>query len=77
MTDLDVGVFEPAAVAQLHAKCNRQVSSGQVLSNTDNMALVGVLSTQLLHRTFIERQPDAAVDAKNDVHSWVSTERAS
>ncbi|HSO37300.1 MAG TPA: asparagine synthase (glutamine-hydrolyzing), partial [Labilithrix sp.] len=46
----EAGVFEPAAVTQLYAKCQRQVASGTLLSNTDNMALVGVLSTQLLHR---------------------------
>jgi asparagine synthase (glutamine-hydrolysing) len=67
----DAGVFDPAAVAQLHAKCRRQLSSGQVLSNTDNMALVGVLSTQLLHRTFIERQTEHAADPKHESSSWI------
>jgi len=40
------GVFDPEAVALLWAKCLRAPDQ---LSNADNMALVGVLSTQLLH----------------------------
>jgi len=64
------GVFDPGAVAQLHAKCTRQVASGKVLSNTDNMALVGVLSTQLLHQTFIEqRREPPAFDLRDDARS--------
>jgi asparagine synthase (glutamine-hydrolysing) len=54
----DAGVFEPAAVAQLWAKC-RDARDAQ-LSNADNMALVGVLSTQLLHRELIATAPHAA-----------------
>ena len=45
------GVFDPEAVALLWAKCRAQ--SGAALSNADNMALTGVLSTQLLHRELI------------------------
>jgi asparagine synthase (glutamine-hydrolysing) len=41
------GVFEHRAVAQLFEKC--RASRDATLSNADNMALVGVLSTQLLH----------------------------
>ena len=53
------GVFDPRAVSRLWAKC--QASAGQ-LSNADNMALVGVLSTQLLHRDLVRATParDAA-----------------
>jgi len=43
-------VFDPGAVTALWDKCQR--ASNQ-LSNADNMALVGVLSTQLLHRMFV------------------------
>jgi asparagine synthase (glutamine-hydrolysing) len=45
----EAGVFSPAAVARLWAKCRAQ-PAGAPFSNTDNMAVVGVLSTQLLHR---------------------------
>ncbi|BDG04631.1 asparagine synthase (glutamine-hydrolyzing) [Anaeromyxobacter oryzae] len=51
----DAGVFEPAAVARLVRKC--RASTGAPLSNADNMALVGVLSTGLLHRELVRRAP--------------------
>ncbi|MFO7177330.1 MAG: asparagine synthase (glutamine-hydrolyzing) [Pseudomonadota bacterium] len=54
----DAGIFEPRAVRGLVEKCRAQ-SEAQQLSNTDNMALVGVLSTQLLYETFVRRAPAA------------------
>jgi asparagine synthase (glutamine-hydrolysing) len=54
----DVGVFLPAAVSQLWAKC--RASTEAQLSNADNMALVGVLSTQLLHHELIAGAPRAS-----------------
>ena len=45
-----VGVFDPATVEALWKKVPRRRDDAQ-LSNTDNMALVGVLSTQLLYET--------------------------
>jgi asparagine synthase (glutamine-hydrolysing) len=53
----DVGVFAPLAVSQLWAKLQARREAGQY-SNADNMAIVGVLSTQLLHRQLIARRPD-------------------
>jgi len=53
----DANVFEPQAVVQLLRKCRARGSEGQ-FSNTDNMAMVGVLSTQLLHRQFVAGRPD-------------------
>jgi asparagine synthase (glutamine-hydrolysing) len=50
------GVFDPRAVAALWQKCRGSSADGQ-LSNADNMALVGVLSTQLLHRTLVAAPP--------------------
>jgi len=50
------GVFEPTAAAMLHEKCRRVVKeqgSAALLSNTDNMGLVGILSTQLVYHSFI------------------------
>jgi asparagine synthase (glutamine-hydrolysing) len=46
-----MGYFKPEAVAQLVQKM-RQVGS---VSETDDMALAGILSTQLLHYQFIEK----------------------
>jgi asparagine synthase (glutamine-hydrolysing) len=51
-------VFEPGAVARLLGKCRAQAATGDGdLSNSDNMALVGVLSTQLLHQQFVVSRP--------------------
>jgi asparagine synthase (glutamine-hydrolysing) len=44
-----VNLFKPAAVAQLVAK----VKSGRPLGETDDMALVGIVSTQLIHHQFV------------------------
>jgi asparagine synthase (glutamine-hydrolysing) len=49
------GVFEPRAVAALFAKCRAWREGAAPLSNTDNMALVGVVSTQLLHSEILDR----------------------
>lgn len=49
------GYFEPKAVAMLAAKCARN----PVLGFKDNMAIVGVISTQLLHDCFIDRYEGA------------------
>lgn len=46
------GIFDPGAVAQLWRKCRARAGSEQ-FSNTDNMALVAVLSTQLLDQLLI------------------------
>ncbi|MCI0519391.1 MAG: asparagine synthase (glutamine-hydrolyzing) [Chloroflexi bacterium] len=43
------GYFKPGAVAQLADKSSR----GMRLSETDDMALVGVISTQLVHNQFV------------------------
>jgi len=51
------GVFDPKAVAQLCAKCDSRSREGQ-FSNADNMALVGIISTQLVHQQFIARRPE-------------------
>jgi asparagine synthase (glutamine-hydrolysing) len=52
----EANVFDPTLVAQLLGKCRAKADGGQ-FSNADNMALVGVLSTQLLHRQFIASRP--------------------
>jgi asparagine synthase (glutamine-hydrolysing) len=44
------------AARQLLAKCRRLAARGQ-FSNADNMAVVGILSTQLVHDQFIRRRP--------------------
>jgi asparagine synthase (glutamine-hydrolysing) len=53
------GVFDPAAVSSLWRKCRARSGEGQ-FSNTDNMGLVGVLSTQLLWAWLLRRPPEAS-----------------
>jgi asparagine synthase (glutamine-hydrolysing) len=53
------GVFDARLASRFHRKCvERQVDSQ--FSNADNMALVGILSTQLLHRSFVAGSPGSA-----------------
>lgn len=49
------GVFDPAAVSQLWAKC--RAKAGAQFSNTDNMAVVGVMSTHLVWQQLIAAPP--------------------
>jgi asparagine synthase (glutamine-hydrolysing) len=53
----EAGVFDIAGVHALWRKC-RAHAMGRQLSNSDNMALVGVLSTQLLYRQLVQRALD-------------------
>jgi asparagine synthase (glutamine-hydrolysing) len=46
------GIFDPALAQRFHAKCRDRRDESQ-FSNADNMALVGILSTQLLHASFV------------------------
>jgi asparagine synthase (glutamine-hydrolysing) len=57
------GWFKPAAVSQLVAK----LDLGKPLGETDDMALAGILSTQLLSTQFVENFQRATplVDAQN------------
>lgn len=48
----DSGVFDVTAVSRLWSKCKSRGGEAQ-FSNADNMALVAVLSTQLLHHHFV------------------------
>jgi len=48
----EAGVFDPGAVGHLYAKCAARGGEAP-FSNADNMAFVGVLSTQLLHDALI------------------------
>ena len=62
------GVFDPSVVTQLHNKCTR--ASGKMpLSNSDNMAMMAVISTQFLHMQFIANRPtsNANILFKTDI----------
>lgn len=45
------GIFEPSIVASLFSKCKRVGGAG--MGNTDNMRVLAVLSTMLLHEQFV------------------------
>jgi asparagine synthase (glutamine-hydrolysing) len=53
------GVFRSTAARRVIDKCRDRAESGQ-FSNADNMAVVGVLSTQLVYDQFIRRRPESA-----------------
>ncbi len=55
------GLFSPLAVSRLVEKCRRNLDVG--VSETDEMALVGVLSTMLLHRKMVQ-QPELALPSQ-------------
>jgi asparagine synthase (glutamine-hydrolysing) len=72
------GVFDPSLVAGLLAKCER--TGGENMSNTDNMRILAVVSTQLTHEYFIASggcgalessipDPSVAVDLVTDDRS--------
>jgi asparagine synthase (glutamine-hydrolysing) len=72
------GIFEPSVVAGLLAKCRR--TSGENMSNTDNMRVLAIVSTQLTHDSFIAGggqgsldrplpEPSVAVDLATDDRS--------
>ncbi len=56
------GVFDVAAVERLWRKC-KATGGGEQFSNADNMALVGVLSTGLLHERLVRAPPGRRFDA--------------
>jgi asparagine synthase (glutamine-hydrolysing) len=49
----DAGLFDPGRVTQLVAKCRRGLRQGY----REQMALVGILSTQILYEQFIRQAP--------------------
>jgi asparagine synthase (glutamine-hydrolysing) len=71
----EANVFAPQLVAQLLAKCRKRDREGQ-FSNADNMALVGVLSTQLLYQQMIAKPPAPATEGaifRTDVDKATAT----
>ena len=64
---LRAGLFAPAQVAKLLAKCERSVDRG--ISETDEMALIAIVSTMLLHEQYIEiPRLAASVEPGREVH---------
>ena len=59
------GYFHPKKVGRLVAKCERQ--EGQLASERENMAVVGILSTQLLDYLFFRDFPPYSIHEPEDV----------
>jgi asparagine synthase (glutamine-hydrolysing) len=57
------GIFDPDAVTRLAQKCRARTR----VSEGDDMALVGVLSTQLLRHLFVENSPHRPVEQAHPV----------
>ncbi|MGZ8266270.1 MAG: asparagine synthase (glutamine-hydrolyzing) [Burkholderiales bacterium] len=72
----DAGIFEPKAIAQLWKKCSSRGEDSE-FSNVDNMALVGAVSTQLLHHQFVRARPsgDRPIHWCKDVERIRATQR--
>jgi asparagine synthase (glutamine-hydrolysing) len=66
----EAGVFRPEAVELLLRACRQRAARGQ-LANGDHMALVGVLSLQLLHQIFVRCDPAAATRAARPLPTTV------
>jgi asparagine synthase (glutamine-hydrolysing) len=56
----EAGVFEPQPVLQLVRKCRARQDTN--FSNADNMALTGILTTQLLHQQLIAGRPPIRIN---------------
>jgi asparagine synthase (glutamine-hydrolysing) len=55
----EAGYFDADAAGRLLVKCAARADAGQ-FSNADNMSVVGILSTQLLHHQFVRSLPVAS-----------------
>jgi asparagine synthase (glutamine-hydrolysing) len=57
----EAGVFDVKAITALRKKCSTR-DAEHTFSNADNMAFVGVLSTQLVHQQFVRSCPLARAE---------------
>lgn len=56
----NAGVFNPKAVSKLITKCRR--TKGYKMSNVDNMRIVAILSTMLVHHHYIKQDGNGGKD---------------
>jgi asparagine synthase (glutamine-hydrolysing) len=61
----DYGYFDPHLIKKLVEKSVRQ--DGNLLSERENMAVIGVLSTQLLHKQFIKDFPANEIQEPKEI----------
>ncbi len=60
----EAGIFDPCKVGRLF----RKLDAGESTSETEGMALSGIVSTQLLERDIVRVRPAAAADGRWDIH---------
>jgi asparagine synthase (glutamine-hydrolysing) len=65
----NTGYFHPQKVLKLVSKCQGQ--QGKILSERENMALVGILSTQLVDYQFIQNFPAHPIQEPKDVKLFI------
>lgn len=66
------GYFHAKRVARLLAKCEKQ--EGHLVSERENMALVGILSTQLLDHLFLRDFPPHPINKPQHIHKFGPTD---
>ena len=59
------GYFAPQLVTKLITKCRKNPKG--LISERENMALVGILSTQLLHYQFIDNFPSIPSNTHSNI----------
>lgn len=62
---IEKGYFDPKKVSALVSKCEK--GQGKILSERENMALVGILSTQLLDNMFLKEFPSRKINVPENI----------
>jgi asparagine synthase (glutamine-hydrolysing) len=70
---LQSGYFSPTKVTKLVEKCRKQ--EGFLLSERENMALVGIISTQLLDYQFIQKFPRSSLQEPKNIKIFTESEQ--
>jgi asparagine synthase (glutamine-hydrolysing) len=65
---VEKGYFDPKRVSVLLNKCEK--GQGQILSERENMALVGILSTQLLDHLFLQEFPSRQINVPENIRIY-------
>ena len=65
---VEKGYFDNKKVSVLLNKCEKE--QGNILSERENMALVGILSTQLLDHLFLQEFPSRQIDVPDNIRIY-------
>ena len=67
-TIIEKGYFDPKKVSVLLNKCEKE--QGKILSERENMAFVGILSTQLLDHLFMKEFPSRQINVPENIRIY-------